>query len=118
MRAIGTTCYAWVSQDLKLQEKTLDTLRKSPFNKIRFCFFPKFYEFNRREPITYPFERGHGEGLDPDLAEIQANRSYWPGEPVPEMDYGFDYYRPNAEHFRACTEITNRPDETGLHLTR
>lgn len=98
--SIGTTCYAWVNQDMELQEKTLDTLRKSPFNKIRFCFFPKFYEFNKREPITYPFERGHGEGLDPALIEKQANRSYWPGEPVPEMDYGFDYYRPNVEHFQ------------------
>jgi len=98
--SVGTTCYAWVNQDMDLQEQTLETLSKSPFNKIRFCIFPKFYEFNRREPITYPFERGHGEGLDPALQEIQANRTYWPLEPVPEMDYGFDYTRPNVEHFQ------------------
>lgn len=98
--SVGTTCYAWVNQSMELQEQTLDTLSKSPFNKIRFCIFPKFYEFNRREPVTYPFERGRGEGLDPALVEIQANRSYWPLEPVPEMDYGFDYTRPNVEHFR------------------
>ena len=60
----------------------------------------RFYEFNRKEPITYPFERGSGEGLDPALVEIQAKRTYWPLEPVPEMDYGFDYTRPNVEHFR------------------
>ena len=98
--SVGTTCYAWVNQSMDLQEQTLDTLSKSPFNKIRFCVFPKFYEFNKREPITYPFERGNGEGLDPALQEIQANRSYHPLEPVPEMDYGFDYTRPNVEHFR------------------
>jgi len=98
--SVGTTCYAWVNQSMELQTQTLDTLSRSPFNKIRFCVFPKFYEFNTREPITYPFERGHGEGLDPALVEIQANRSYHPLEPVPEMDYGFDYTRPNVEHFQ------------------
>ena len=98
--SVGTTCYAWVNQSMELQAQTLDTLAKAPFNKIRFCVFPKFYEFNRREPITYPFERGSGEGLDPALVEIQANRTYWPLEPVPEMDYGFDYTRPNVEHFK------------------
>ncbi|MBQ3479216.1 MAG: DUF5060 domain-containing protein [Clostridia bacterium] len=98
--SMGTTCYAWVNQSMELQEQTLDTLSQSPFNKIRFCVFPKFYEFNRQEPVTYPFERGHGEGLDPALVEIQANRTYWPLEPVPEMDYGFDYTRPNVEHFQ------------------
>lgn len=98
--SVGTTCYAWVNQSMELQEQTLDTLSQSPFNKIRFCIFPKFYEFNTREPITYPFERGNGEGLDQALVEIQANRTYWPLEPVPEMDYGFDYTRPNVVHFQ------------------
>ena len=98
--SVGTTCYAWVNQSMELQARTLETLSQSPFNKIRFCFFPKFYDYNRREPITYPFERGHGEGLDSALVEKQARRGYWPGEPVPEMDYGFDYTRPNVEHFR------------------
>ncbi len=98
--SVGTTCYAWVNQDMTLQAQTLETLAGSPFNKIRFCIFPKFYEFNRREPITYPFERGHGEGLDPALVQIQANRTYWPLEQVPEMDYDFNYTRPSVEHFR------------------
>ena len=52
--SVGTTCYAWVNQDMALQERTLDTLSRSPFNKIRFCIFPKFYEFNRKEPIPVP----------------------------------------------------------------
>ena len=40
--SIGTTCYAWANQTLELQEQTLETLKNSPFNKIRFCLFPKF----------------------------------------------------------------------------
>ena len=34
------------------------------------------------------------------LVEVQAHRTYWPLEPVPEMDYGFDYTRPCVAHFR------------------
>ncbi len=47
---LGTTCYAWVHQIRELQEQTLKTLAASPFNKIRFCLFPKSYEYNRNEP--------------------------------------------------------------------
>ena len=53
---IGTTCYAWVHQDEKLQEQTLKTLSEAPFNKVRFCVFPKWYPYNRSEPLLYPFE--------------------------------------------------------------
>ncbi len=53
---IGTTCYAWVHQDEKLQEQTLKTLSEAPFNKIRFCVFPKRYTYNQNEPLLYPFE--------------------------------------------------------------
>ncbi|MFO0924363.1 MAG: DUF5060 domain-containing protein [Pirellulales bacterium] len=52
----GTTCYAWIHQPLALQEKTLQTLSESPFNKIRMCLFPKNYEYNKNEPPFYPFE--------------------------------------------------------------
>ena len=55
-RPIGTTCYAWVHQTEQLQEQTLQTLSKSPFNKIRFCVFPKWYSYNKSEPPLYPFE--------------------------------------------------------------
>ncbi|MEJ5258658.1 MAG: DUF5060 domain-containing protein [Anaerohalosphaeraceae bacterium] len=55
-RPIGTTCYAWIHQPPELQEQTLKTLAESPFNKIRFCVFPKWYAYNRSEPLLYPFE--------------------------------------------------------------
>jgi hypothetical protein len=52
----GTTCYAWVHQPLDLQELTLKTLAEAPFNKIRFCVFPKsYYIANKNEPERFPF---------------------------------------------------------------
>jgi hypothetical protein len=53
----GTTCYAWVHQADEVQHQTLETLRTSPFNKIRMCIFPKSYQYNHNEPALYPFER-------------------------------------------------------------
>jgi Domain of unknown function (DUF5060)/Protein of unknown function (DUF4038)/Domain of unknown function (DUF5605) len=52
---IGTTCYAWTHQGNALEEQTLQTLKQSPFNKIRMCIFPKHYAFNQNEPEYYPF---------------------------------------------------------------
>jgi hypothetical protein len=56
--SFGTTCYAWVHQTRALQEQTLQTLAASPFNKIRFCVFPKAYEYNRNEPELFAFKKG------------------------------------------------------------
>jgi hypothetical protein len=55
-RQIGTTAYAWHHQGEPLERQTLDTLAKSPFNKIRMCVFPKHYAFNDLEPPRYPFD--------------------------------------------------------------
>lgn len=55
-KELGTTCYVWEWQPEALQEQTLKTLATSPFNKIRFCVFPKRYLWNTNEPILYPFE--------------------------------------------------------------
>jgi hypothetical protein len=52
---IGTTCYAWTHQGDKLEEQTLATLKRGPFNKIRMCVFPKRYAYNHNEPALYPF---------------------------------------------------------------
>ena len=55
--SFGTTCYAWIHQPMELQAKTLETLKLSPFNKIRMCVFPKHYDYNLNEPLLYPFEK-------------------------------------------------------------
>lgn len=99
--SVGTTCYAWVNQSMELQEQTLKTLERGTFNKIRFCIFPKFYDYNRREPLTYPYVRGNGEGLDEKLKEKEEKeRIVFPGMLLPETDYSFNYYVFNLEHFR------------------
>jgi len=56
--AVGTTAYQWTSVKQSIQEKTLQTLAAAPFNKIRMCVFPKFYQYgNKTEPWMYPFAR-------------------------------------------------------------
>jgi hypothetical protein len=52
----GTTCYAWLHQGDSLASLTLKTLSGGFFNKLRMCVFPKWYEYNRTEPLLYPFE--------------------------------------------------------------
>ncbi|MBI1256258.1 MAG: DUF5060 domain-containing protein [Chloroflexi bacterium] len=61
---IGTTCYAWLHQPEALQRQTLDSLSSSPFNKLRMCIFPKYYEYNRDDPALYPFEHDAQGGWD------------------------------------------------------
>ena len=54
--SVGTTCYVW---DLQCDERiaeTFETLKNSAFNKIRFCVFPKHYDYNLGEPRSYPYE--------------------------------------------------------------
>lgn len=46
----GTTIYALAYQNKELIEETFATLEKSPFNKVRMCVFPKYYDYNREEP--------------------------------------------------------------------
>ena len=53
----GTTVYAMLHQPDELVEETLESLEKSPFDKIRLCVFPKDYDYNRNDPEFYPFER-------------------------------------------------------------
>lgn len=60
----GTTCYVWNHQGDELENKTLETLKTSPFNKIRMCVFPKHYNYNHNEPVYYPFEGSLENGFD------------------------------------------------------
>ncbi len=61
----GTTCYAWVHQPRELQEQTLRTLAAAPFNKLRFCVFPKsYYIANKNEPDLFAFQKGANGKFD------------------------------------------------------
>ncbi len=57
----GTTIYALAHQTEALIDETFETLKGSPFNKVRMCVFPKHYQYNNNEPLFYPFEK-RGDG--------------------------------------------------------
>ena len=63
-RPIGTTAYAWTSQDERLEAATLATLETAPFTKMRMCVFPKSYLYNANEPQRYAFEGSPEAGWD------------------------------------------------------
>lgn len=86
----GTTAYAWIHQSKELQQQTLETLKESPFNKIRMCVFPKYYEFNTDEPEIYPYE-----GEQTKLFSGTFDFSDWT---VTESDFNFEVF--NLEFFR------------------
>jgi hypothetical protein len=51
----GTTLYAWTHMGAGLQQLTIQTLSKAPFNKVRMCVFPKHYSYVQEEPPFYPY---------------------------------------------------------------
>jgi hypothetical protein len=61
---VGSTCYVWNHQGDEMEATTLRTLKDSPFNKLRFCVFPKDYSFNKNEPPHHPFEGSAPENWD------------------------------------------------------
>lgn len=69
----GTTCYAWINQAEDVQELTLETLAKAPFNKIRMCIFPKHYSYNTEDPADYAFPGNAQDGFDYD----HFNNAFW-----------------------------------------
>jgi hypothetical protein len=74
---IGTTCYVWEWQTEPLQKQTLKTLAAAPFNKIRFCVFPKRYLWNTNEPILYPFETNGGVAAKTNWDFTRFNMKYF-----------------------------------------
>ena len=91
--SIGTTCYVWTHQPQELQEKTLETLRKGYFNKIRFCVFPKHYDYNLTEPLTYPYE---GTPMD---SSVLTKENFMEYDGACEGN-NWDFTRFNPVHFQ------------------
>ncbi|MCI2069540.1 MAG: DUF4038 domain-containing protein [Bacilli bacterium] len=54
---VGTTVYALAHQSDEVVNQTLSSLKRASFNKVRMCVFPKYYEYNHREPPFYPFQK-------------------------------------------------------------
>ncbi len=72
----GTTSYVWTHQSEELQEQTLKTLAASPFNKIRFCVFPKSYDYNKNEPQRFAFARKGDGSFDFDRPDPEFWRHF------------------------------------------
>ncbi|BEP13975.1 DUF5605 domain-containing protein [Acidothermaceae bacterium B102] len=72
---LGTTAYAWVHQTAELREQTLASLAASPFNKIRFCTFPKHYLYNSDEPARFVFPRTAEGEWDLDRFDLEFFRA-------------------------------------------
>lgn len=56
-KPFGTTIYAMMHQEKALIEQTYKTLSQAPFNKVRYCVFPKHYDYNHNEPELFAFEK-------------------------------------------------------------
>jgi hypothetical protein len=91
--SVGTTCYVWELQSEELQKKTLETLAKSPFNKIRFCVFPKHYDYNLGEPRSYPYV---GTPMDSSVLTKENFQNYGGAA----SGNNWDFTRFNVEHFQ------------------
>lgn len=89
---VGTTCYVWELQDMRTQEQTLKTLADSAFNKIRFCIFPKHYDYNLNEPYSYPYE---GTPCPSDHLTSENFMNYYYNAPGND----WDFTRFNPSHF-------------------
>lgn len=105
--SIGTTCYAWVGQDRELQAQTIETLKNSAFNKIRFCIFPKHYDYNYRDPIMFPYE-----GTPVDSSDIgKYNFEDYGAE---SLGNNWDFYRFNTEYFRMIDDNVEKLMKLGI----
>lgn len=70
---MGTTCYVWDLQEDSRVEETLKSLEKTCFNKLRFCVWPKHYDYNLGEPYSYPYE---GTPMDSSVLTEDNFRDY------------------------------------------
>lgn len=91
--SIGTTCYVWELQSEELRKETLETLKNSAFNKIRFCVFPKHYDYNLKEPVSYPYI---GKPCDSSVLTKENFQEY--NGAAEGNDWDFNKFNP--EHFQ------------------
>ena len=68
---LGTTVYALAHQEETLIDETMETLRRSPFTKVRLCVFPKHYTYNHNDPARYAFRKTEAGGWDPDHPDFE-----------------------------------------------
>jgi Domain of unknown function (DUF5060)/Protein of unknown function (DUF4038) len=69
----GTTAYDWTSQPATRESQTLQTLRNSPFNKVRMCVFPSEYKADNI-PARWPFEPADPKS---DYTKFTTEKKQW-----------------------------------------
>ena len=105
--SVGTTCYVWTCQTRALREQTLNTLKNSSFNKLRFCIFPKHYDYNFRDPVMFPYE---GTPVDNSGIDKFSFSEY-----KPDNDgNNWDFSRFNTEYFKIIDECVETLTELGI----
>ena len=105
--SIGTTCYVWNLQSDERIARTLESLKSSAFNKIRFCVFPKHYDYNLGEPRSYPYE---GTPMD---SGVLTKENFLAYNFRSELSH-FDYTRFNPAYFRHVEWCIGRLQELGI----
>lgn len=96
--SVGTTCYVWNLQSDERVAQTLQSLKEAGFNKIRFCIFPKHYDYNLKEPRSYPYE---GTPMD---SSVLTKENFWDYTGKTEGNH-WDmerFYTPHFAHIEAC----------------
>lgn len=111
--SIGTTCYAWLYQTEELQKQTLETLKNSCFNKIRFCIFPKYYQFNEEEPEYYPYVRGESKGQDKEKIAKKIPFAFQKTKVAGEIT-DFDCYKLNTDFFKKVDKRISQLRDLGI----
>jgi Domain of unknown function (DUF5060)/Domain of unknown function (DUF5605)/Protein of unknown function (DUF4038) len=92
---VGTTAYAWNHMGKALQASTLDALKKSGFNKLRMCVFPKDYTLVKEDPEIFPF-------LTPTQSTGIQAKTQW------------DYNRFNPAFFKTLEQQLIELDKIGI----
>lgn len=105
--SLGTTCYGFVHQKDALVEQTFRTLEQSAFNKIRFCVFPKHYDYNYDDPQTFPYE-----GTPCDNSNLNRETMFAYQEDKSGNHWEFDRFQPS--HFKRLERAVERLLKLGI----
>lgn len=105
--SIGTTCYVWNLQSDERIEETLESLKEAKFNKIRFCIFPKHYDYNLGEPRSYPYE---GTPMDSSVLTSDNFNDY---TDKTEGNH-WDFTRFNPKHFQQVEKCIEAVGKLGI----
>jgi hypothetical protein len=109
--SIGTTCYVWELQNDERIAQTIESLEAARFNKIRFCIFPKHYDYNLGEPRSYPYE---GTPMDSSVLTKENFSFYTRRTEGNHWDF-FRFYPAHFRHIENCIlELQRRGIEADI----